>query len=583
MQRNTAVLSGTSLRKGGIVPDPDSFDDDQYRFLRWIAIRSTLVFVASYLVLFSVMSLRPNVYDEGLVLTAAMRVAAGQIPHRDFYVNYGPAQFYVLAGLFNTFGTSILVERLFDVFIKALLVAAVYAIASFYCRMSIAVAACGVAFLWVFGVMNETSGAAMTPVSLLNLVGSALILPVFRSAVSTRRMLAAGAIAGTATLFRYDTGIALLGIQAFVMVIAIFTRLRGLSTRMRATCSALGPYLLGFVLLTLPPLVYYLSVAPLHPLIHDIFLYPMKYYHRSRNIPFPPISWAEFDQSAIYTTIVIILVSLCVAAFLFRTRRDSVRSSPTTVEPQSYYGLLITFGLLAFGMYFKGFVRVQLIHLFLSIIPASLLLAILVEHRSSLPRAVRIFVACLACLFVASSIWSARLEVRHLRSQTCFLAQLVKREILHRKSPEILREWCKTTNPLTKGVCFLCDEGHIRTIDFIGAHTVPGQKLFVGLTRHDTIIKNDNIIYFAAQRLPATKWSHFDPDLQNRSDVQAEIVHELDVSTPPYIVRDSEFDSIWEPNDSSRSSGVTLLDDYLQNKYQHIDTFGTMTLWQRQQ
>ena len=94
--------------------------EEQGRFFRGICIKSSVVFLSSYLVLFSAMSLRPNVYDEGLVLTAAMRVALGQIPHRDFYTNYGPAQFYILAGLFNAFGTSILVERLFDLSIKAL-------------------------------------------------------------------------------------------------------------------------------------------------------------------------------------------------------------------------------------------------------------------------------------------------------------------------------------------------------------------------------------------------------------------------------------------------------------------------------
>ena len=72
------------------------------------------------------------------MLTAAMRVAGGQIPHRDFYANYGPAQFYLLAGLFKLFGESILVERLFDLLIKALLVTTVYGIALGYCRKLVA-------------------------------------------------------------------------------------------------------------------------------------------------------------------------------------------------------------------------------------------------------------------------------------------------------------------------------------------------------------------------------------------------------------------------------------------------------------
>jgi hypothetical protein len=142
-------------------------------------------------------------------------------------------------------------------------------------------------------------------------------------------------------------------------------------------------------------------------------------------------------------------------------------------------------------------------------------------------------------------------------------------------------EWCKTTGPLTAGICFFPDDSRIQTIEFIASHTIPGQRLFVGVTSHDRIFQADNLIYFATQRLPATKWSEFDPNLQNRYDVQVEIVHELDSTAPPYIVRDSEFDSVREPNDSSKSSGVTLLDEYLRGEYQHIETFGKMSVWKR--
>jgi hypothetical protein len=527
------------------------------------------------------MSLHPNIYDEGLVLTAAMRVAAGQIPHRDFYAIYGPAQFYVLAGLFKLFGASILVERLFDLFIKALLVAAVYATASLYCRKSVAAGTSAVAAFWVFGLLNETCGSAMTPVSLLNLIGSVLMLSVFRGPVPMRRLLAAGAVAGIATLFRYDTGIALLGINACVIAIAVYLRLSGTSTRMRAFSSTFWPYLLGFVLVILPPLLYYRSVAAFHPFIHDIFLFSGRYYHRNRNLPFPPISLEEFDNSAIYTTIVIVGISICVAALpSFGVPSNRVRNLLGDPEKQRWHGFLTAFGLLALGMYLKGFVRISLVHLFLSIIPSLLLLAILVEHRSTLPRAGRVSVMCLAWVFVLSAVWSAGREVKNLYSERSSLPKRVF-SLVSRRSTELQKEWCKTSNSLTRGICFLPDDGRIQTVEFIASHTLPGQRLFVGLTSHDRIFANDNLIYFATQRLPATKWSHFDPGLQNRYDIQAEIIHELNSNAPPYIVRDSEFDSYSEPNESSKSSGVTLLDEYLHSEYQHIDTFGTMSVWQR--
>ena len=152
-----------------------------------------------------------------------MRVAAGQIPHRDFYANYGPAQFYVLAGLFKIFGESLLVERLFDLFIKAALVTWVYALTSAYCRRTVALWTAIVAILWFFGLPN-LSGTANVPASLLNLMSSTLILPVFLSRVSPRRMFIAGVLVGISTLFRYDTGVAIIGIHACVVIMAIYSK-----------------------------------------------------------------------------------------------------------------------------------------------------------------------------------------------------------------------------------------------------------------------------------------------------------------------------------------------------------------------
>lgn len=71
-----------------------------------------LLLVVAFVVLLLAMQRDLNVYDEGLVLVGAMRVADGEISDRDFYANYGPAQFYVLAGLFKLFAPSILGERL---------------------------------------------------------------------------------------------------------------------------------------------------------------------------------------------------------------------------------------------------------------------------------------------------------------------------------------------------------------------------------------------------------------------------------------------------------------------------------------
>ncbi len=530
-----------------------------------------VVFLAAYLLLFCGMSRRPGMYDEGIVLTGAMRVAAGQIPHRDFYFIYGPAEIYILAGLFKVFGPSLLVERVFDLLIKALLVTSVYGIAASYCRRSIAVFVSIVTVLWLFG-MSEF-GLAVTPVSLFNVVGSALLLPVFAGRVSTRRMLAVGAISGAASLFRYDTGIALLGIHVCAIATAVFLRSHGTANRLRTFTSIFWPYLLGFALLTVVPAVYYFSVAPAAALFHDIILFPGKYYARARNLPFPPLSIRGLENLGIYLPIAIAGISFY-GLIKLRFRAEDAPPGETTPRKE-WTGFLITFGLLLVGMYVKGLVRVALIQMYLAIIPSLLLIAVLFQHQSAFSRPVRIAISWLLWLSAVPAVWSALHEIRLEDLQHSSLVSLIG------NAPADRTAWCNQTNPLTEGYCFLPEDDRMHAIAFISSHTQPGQTLYAGLSHHDRVVANDNLIYFATQRLPATHWSHFDPDLQNRYDIQTQIVRELEQKAPPYIVLDSEFELQREPNDSARSSGVTLLDDYIHDKYQPSETFGMMSIWQR--
>jgi hypothetical protein len=539
----------------------------------WSLVNLVIVFLVSYLLLFSGMTRRPGMYDEGIVLTGAMRVVAGQVPHQDFYFIYGPAEIYILAGLFKVLGPSLLLERLFDLLIKALLVTSVYAIVSSYCRRSIAVYVSLVTLLWLFGLSEF--GLAITPVSLLNLVGSALLLPVFAGRVSTRRMLAAGAVSGAASLFRYDTGIALLGIHFCVIAIAVYLRSDGMANRLRTFVSTFSPYVLGFALLTVPPALYYFSVASPAPLFHDIILFPSKYYPRGRGLPFPPLSLKGLENLGIYLPLAIAGISICA---LIERRLEADHNAPSNMENaarRDWVGFLITFGLLLGVMYLKGLVRVALVQMYLALIPSLLLIAVLFEHRSAFSRPMRIAIGLLLWLSLVPATWSALHEVRLEQLQRSSLVSLIG------SVPAGTVAWCNNTNPLTEGYCFLPEADRIHAIEFIRTHTQRGQTLYVGVSHHDRIVANDNVVYFATQRLPATHWSHFDPDLQNRNDIQTQMIHELERSKPPYIVLDSEFDLVREPNDSAKSSGVTLLDDYIHNNYQPSDTFGTMAIWRR--
>ena len=560
------------------IQNNDKSEEKQESGSRELLTSFVVVFLLSLFALIVGMSLHPNAYDEGIVLTGSMRVAAGQVPHRDFYSIYGPAQFYILAVLFKFFGQTLLIERALDLFYRALLVASVYVIAVSYVRRRIAVCASAVTLVWLFALYYYTVGAATIPVSLLNLVSTGLVVQAFTHPVSRRRIFAVGVLSGLASLFRYDTGIALLWIHVCVIAIGVTVRLK--EDRFSGFIAQCWPYLLGFGVVVLSPIVYYFSVAPVQPFIHDVIFFPSHYYHRARNLPFPTITLKSLDNFAIYLPIAILGVSLFAIVTNYLREKDNGASAYTKLQNQRGQGFLIAFSLLAMAMYLKGVVRVGVIQMYLATIPTILLTALLFEERSVFWRPVRRFIVMATCLTVLSPAWGSLREIRDMYVQHVSLPEHVWSTV-RKTSPAIRATWCATTSPLTRGLCFLPEDYRIQAIEFIQSHTRPDQTLFVGVTRHDKIVANDNLTYFATHRLPATRWSHFDPDLQTSAEIQKQIVSELEINLPPYIILDSEYDLQQEPNDSSRSSGVTILDDYLHRKYHPLHSFGQMSIWQR--
>ena len=543
-----------------------------------------LLFIASFVLLFLGMARSPNIYDEGIVLTAAMRVAAGQLPHRDFYSIYGPAQYYILAGLFKLVGPSILAERLLDLLFESAIVTTLYWVLIGYCRRSVALATSVTSILLMYG-LQITEGYATVPIALISLLSAAWMLPLFDRGLSRRRTLGLGMLAAVATLYRYDTGIALLAVQALVIAVSTYVRPDTLASHLKTFLSRFWLCLAGFAVVTLPPALYFVAHSSISPLINDIFILQGRNYHRGRNLPFPAPHWASLEQMQVYLP----LLAIGLALYVIWSSRNQPRGDED-LDPKGEAGgrnwmpVLVIFGITAFVLYFKGIVRVTPLSMYLATVPSLVILAVLFEKRMRFSRPVRISTLVLAAMTILLISIASVKETNTLLAQRSIIGRILRVTLFrHRASPGIQQSWCQKTNPVTRGLCFLPDDGRIHAIEFIDNQTTHDQPLFVGLTSHDRVFANDNLIYFAAQRLPATRWSHYDPDLQTTAGVQTEMIHELQQDPPPYVVLDSEFKIFNEPNDSARSSGVYLLDNYIRSNYQYVNTFDEMSIWQRRQ
>jgi hypothetical protein len=113
---------------------------------------------------------------------------------------------------------------------------------------------------------------------------------------------------------------------------------------------------------------------------------------------------------------------------------------------------------------------------------------------------------------------------------------------------------------------------------FVQRLTEPNEPIFVGLGRHDKNFKNDVAFYLLAERPPATKWYHMDPEVQTTKPIQREMVEELRRHCVRVLVLERQWDGVKEPNASALSSGVTFLDEAIHHDYAPVQSFGPISV-----
>jgi 4-amino-4-deoxy-L-arabinose transferase-like glycosyltransferase len=541
---------------------------DQKAGVLTVRARDALIFLAAALFLLLTMDRKIGLYDEGLILTGAMRVATGEVPHRDFYANYGPAQFYIVALLFKVFGQSVLVERIYDLLVRATIVTLCYRIANSYCRRSIALvtaAACALLLSYL-----KTYAYPIFPVILLCLLGMALIVDGLANA-SRWRLLCAGATTGLAALFRYDVGFLLFVAQAGAITLWIAWLCRGFEGKLNAAKSMLAPFIVGTALAFLPPALCYLAVSPITPFVRDIFVYSVHNYSRMRGLPFPSIQDCarSIDQSIVYLPI---LVSLVAVTSLVQGRHRASEKRVTTDASSRERWFICLFILIVPILFLKGIVRVTPIHMCLSLIPSFILLAILTERAFQQSRILRVVLALICVWTLVATLFGWLVVQRHLFKTNS--------SVLSLSSNNQKRSASLAGIPRIRGFLIEPDD-HVEAIRFLINNTQPNERIFVGLGRHDKIYINDNLTYFATGRLPATAWHQFDPGLQTSAEIQTAMVTEIEARAVRYIVLTSEWDDVIEPNESARSSGIHIIDDYIHQHYRTRKSFGKVSVMVR--
>jgi hypothetical protein len=498
-----------------------------------------------------------NVYDEGLRLYGAQRILAGDLPYRDVFTYYGPAQFYWPALLFRLFGTQVLVARVGNLFFGAVAAAALFAL----CRsaaLPVRWSLMPVVALLVPLYRGDLLYACDPAFSLVLAAGAVLT----GTSAPTRglvprgclRCLAAGLLVGLAALFRQDVG-AYGAVAAVVIQVGIAVSRPGRRQRwvgLAAVARSLGCLALG-IALVVGPVYGLLAAGGVWRVLEALVVFPatslayrdLPYSYELRRLYWSLRAMESIGPPAVVQAVRagVLLTPFVGLGAVLSLALPLVRRATLEMEGRARVLLFVLTLALGLSMYALGrsdFYHVYPLHV-LCVCATSLILASVLERRAGSWEA-RLLSASLSVLIGVALVGMSVAQ----RSAVAGYAPLGLARATGIVVPEQLA-------------------GLSRAVADIDAKD-SDPRILVASMRHDRVHDNAVILYFLSGRASGTYFHDFIPGLTTTQAVQERIVAELRRNNVRTIV-------VWkgvlpeEPNLSAVSSHVFVLDDFLRSEF----------------
>jgi hypothetical protein len=515
-----------------------------------------------------------GIYDEGMAVCGAEFVLNGKLPYRDFYTYYGPGQFYLLAGLFKLFGPSLLVERLSLVSGVWLMSLAAYFLAEKLVGQVPALLAWVMITIIPFG--NISGLPSPLPITLTLCLVSVMCLLNFFSGGRRNWLIGCGVAAGLAIIFRPDLGIYSFAVETVSILLWRFMHLSTVNDRFSLKLfSIITPavyYLLGVAVVFLPVFCYFITMVEKQTLVELFITVPFTVYPRTRGLPYPrpanpllilsgELSIKSYVGNMVsvapyYFPLLVLILTAVLGVIRIYTRTIDLKSPK----------LWGNFAILGIGILFFNTCRFRpdFAHLPPVFVMSSILFSVLLTHlyRIIQSRPVIGMVASFICLpIVFAPLQDKALELKYFFSDKVY--------------------FFKTSR--AKGIYLdLYEKGRLyeEALNYIQSHVKSNEYIFIGNSRHDLIIANDALFYFLSARRPCSRYIELDPGIVTTVRVQKEIIADIQKQNVNYVVlrRSHVF---LEPNESSVSSGVTLLDDFIRDKFFQTKQFYNYTVWKK--
>ena len=222
--------------------------------------------------------------EEGFMLVFPEQVMNGRVPHVDFLHLYGPGSLWVLAGIYRIFGVALSVERTVGFLQHVAVVAGIWMILRPWGRR-VSVAGGLVAVVLIMTPLglsalawNGALGLALCGLALGRL--AAQRLAASETAHVTRLLVASGALAGAALLYRPDLLIAVAAAFGTMTVTMVPRGRRRL--------------VLGSAVAMTSLYAVHLAISGIGPSFRGMFIEPVFDLRAGRSLPIPP-SWNQVD------------------------------------------------------------------------------------------------------------------------------------------------------------------------------------------------------------------------------------------------------------------------------------------------
>jgi hypothetical protein len=470
-----------------------------------------LLFVGGALI--SAFTIRQGIdaFDEGLVLAAARRVTEGQVPYADFTWAYGPAQPYLVAGLFKLFGLSLLQWRILRVLADAGIALLVYVLVLRFAPQRLALLA------WLAAACAIAQPRSANPFPF------ALFFALLAVAMLPRRVVLAGLFTAVAAAFRLD--FALYGAAACVVALVVGRQRRELARYALVTVGLSVLVYLPFLIDIGPSKLYDALIGTsLHDRNYWTLSFPLSYDGRFR-LWGPGALLHDLKDVIDFYQPLLLVIGLALSAFL-------LRAAPA----------LIVLGLGALSYLLSRTDEFHTQPLF--VVVAVLLAALAVATRR---RVVAVAAACVLALMLVHGVANR-------------IVALVR--------PPAMSE--VRVGP-ADGVEAPPEEARAieRVVAIVHSRVPPAEPIYVAPRRSDLVTYSNSILYVLADRDNAARQ---DFGLLTSAQEQQTIVDQLRTARPRVVVRWTDpLSSKDEPNLRGRPSGSHVLDQYIAADYRLME------------